>query len=127
MKRKVFEQRRGVETVELAVLLPFLFFLFLIGTDFARVMYYAVTVGNCARNGAVVASDPFGPMYIKYDGDIKAAAKADAGNIDPKPEVTVSETIVNGITYVDVTVTYDFKTLVKFPGIPNTTKITRTV
>src|SRR5437879_2256200 len=44
--------RLGAAAVELAVLLPFLVFLFLVGTDYCRLFYYSLTLANCARNGA---------------------------------------------------------------------------
>jgi Flp pilus assembly protein TadG len=39
---------RGAATVELAVLLPFLCFLFVAAVDSARVLYDGITVQNCA-------------------------------------------------------------------------------
>ena len=52
-------RRRGAAVVELALLLPFLTFLLLITIDYCRLFYYSQVVTNCARNGAVFASDPF--------------------------------------------------------------------
>ena len=43
--------------VELAVVLPLLVFLFVVGMDYARVFQATVVVTNCARNGAMYASD----------------------------------------------------------------------
>jgi hypothetical protein len=57
MKKSVLG-RPGAAAVEFAVLLPFLAFLFIIAIDWARVFYYSVTCLNCARNGALWASDP---------------------------------------------------------------------
>src|SRR5690349_9373587 len=48
--------RHGTAAVELAVLLPFLAFMFVIGLDFARVFYFSITLTNCARNGAYYGS-----------------------------------------------------------------------
>jgi Flp pilus assembly protein TadG len=42
-------ERRGAAIVELAILLPLLVFLFVIGTDFARSFYYSLTVANRRR------------------------------------------------------------------------------
>src|SRR5262249_3064330 len=50
--------RRAAAAVELAVLLPFLMFLFVIAVDWSRVFYASVIVSNCARNGALSACDP---------------------------------------------------------------------
>jgi Flp pilus assembly protein TadG len=51
--------RRGVAAAEFALLLPPLMILMVGTIDFARVFYYYVTVSNCARNGALWASDPY--------------------------------------------------------------------
>jgi Flp pilus assembly protein TadG len=53
-KRKT---RRGAATVELAVLLPVLAFLFVIGVDWSRIFYTTMTIENAARNGAYYASE----------------------------------------------------------------------
>jgi Flp pilus assembly protein TadG len=52
-----FKPRRGTASVELAILLPFLTFIFLIAVNFARVFYFSQIIENCARNGALYASD----------------------------------------------------------------------
>ena len=57
-KAKGVQPRRGATVVELAVLLPLLVFVFVIAVDFARVFYYSLTLTNCARAGAMYASDP---------------------------------------------------------------------
>ena len=49
--------RRGAATTELAVLLPFLAFLFVIGSDWARIFYTSMTIQNAARNAAYYASE----------------------------------------------------------------------
>ena len=83
--RRLRQKRLGVAVVELAVLLPLLVFLFVIGIDFARLFYHLVTVSTCARNGAV-----WGSMEPKHSTDkagIKTAALADAQNLVPAPKV----------------------------------------
>jgi Flp pilus assembly protein TadG len=118
--------RRGVATVELAVLLPLLAFLFVIGTDFARIFYHYLTITNCARNGALYGSGS--PTRATDSAGIQATALADASNLSPTPVVT-SQTGVgpDGHPYLDVTVTYPFKTISKFPGVPSNVGLTRTV
>ena len=44
--------RRAIAAVEMAILTPFLFFIFLVVWDYSRIFYYAIIVENCARNGA---------------------------------------------------------------------------
>jgi Flp pilus assembly protein TadG len=129
MVRKVRQGRRGAAAVELALLLPFLVFIFAIAVDWSRVIYYTVTINNCARNGALWLSDPYATTISPY-ATLTAAALADAPNLNPQPTVTtppVSGVDVNGYAYVECTVSYPFQTLTNIPGVPTTTTITRTV
>jgi Flp pilus assembly protein TadG len=121
------QPRRAAATVELAVLAPFLAFLFVAVVDYARIFYNSLTVANCARNGALYASDPVASTESPYKS-VQDAALADAGNLSPAPTVTsTSGTDSSGNPYVEVTVTHDFQTVVNYPGIPQTTTISRTV
>jgi hypothetical protein len=118
--------RRAIAAVELAWLLPFLAFIFVIAVDWARIFYYSVTVTNCARNGALYACDPPNQPYSQYSS-VTAAALADAGNLSPTPTVTsTSGSDANG-PYVEVTVSYPFQTVTSFPGVPASTNLVRTV
>src|SRR3954451_8532118 len=81
-------RREGAATVELALLLPFLCFLFVVAVDYSRVFYFAVTVQNCARNGAYYASDYPNNNYVYNDiygyKDLDDAIMRDASNlVDP--------------------------------------------
>jgi Flp pilus assembly protein TadG len=116
-----------VAAVELAFVLPLLAFLCVIAIDYGRVFYYSLTVVNCARNGALYASDPFAPTESPYTS-LKQAALADAGNLTPAPTVTsTSGTDVVGNPYVAVTASYTFETITHFPGVPQSVTIVRTV
>jgi Flp pilus assembly protein TadG len=122
--------RRGVAAVELAILLPLLVFLFLIAVDFGRIFYFSVTISNCARNGALWQSDPYARVESPYT-TLEEAALADAfdlGDSTNKPEVT-SKTGTDSTSnaYVEVTVTYHFRTVTPFPLIPSDTQLSRTV
>jgi Flp pilus assembly protein TadG len=130
--------RRGIAAVELAMLTPLLFFMFLVVWDYSRVFYYAVVMTQCSRNGARWAGDPnyFNNPAVATDPytSVTAAALADAKNITPTPTVTdppIYGTDANGNPYTQVTVTYQFTTVVNysFPGlftIPNTVSLSRT-
>jgi Flp pilus assembly protein TadG len=112
--------------VELAVLLPFLVFVFVIGTDFARVYYYSVTLTNSARNGAVYGSAD--PTHAADTAGIQAAALADATNLSPAPAVTsATGTDADGHPCVQVTVTYTFQMITSYVGIPSAFDLSRTV
>src|SRR5579864_7443228 len=80
--------RRGVAAAELAILLPFLGLVLVLGVDFARIYYYYVAVTNCARNGALYAADPLAPTQSPY-ASLTAAAQADwPSGVTPLPTVT---------------------------------------
>ena len=119
-------ERRGVAAVELAVLLPFLAFLFVIAVDWSRIFYFSVIVTNCARNGALYASDPTTQPSSRY-ADVTAATLADASNLSPAPSVSSTSGTDSSGPYVEVTVSYSFQTVTNFPGVPSTTNLVRTV
>src|SRR5437773_12355127 len=119
-------RRPAAAALELAVLLPLLIFLFLIGVDFARVYYFTVTTVNCARNGALYGSTD--TAHSLDTAGIRTAALADATNLSPAPDVaSATGTDAAGNPYVIVTVTTDFHTVINYPGIPSTVPLTRTV
>ncbi len=118
--------RPAAATVELAVLLPLLAFLFVIGADFARIYNPYVTVTNAARTGALYGSQS--TALSQDTAGIQAAALADAGDLSPPPTVTSTTlTDSDGNPCVEVTVTWTFQTITNFPGVPSSLNITRTV
>lgn len=119
------ERRRGVAAVELAVLLPFLLFVFVVSLDYCRIFYYSVAVSNCARNGAAYGSAD--KTRARDTVGIQAAAQADGRfNLDPQL-LTVTPTTNDAASYVQVTVDYPFTPITRFPGIPLETNLSRTV
>ncbi|HET6882987.1 MAG TPA: TadE/TadG family type IV pilus assembly protein [Pirellulales bacterium] len=126
MRYRTNRERRGAAAVELAVMAPLLAFLFAVSVDFARVFYVAQTIENCARNGAMYASDPKAPANNLYTS-VQNAALANAGSLQPTPTVTSSTgTDSGGNPYVTVTVSYPFKTYLNILGVSSYT-LTRTV
>jgi Flp pilus assembly protein TadG len=119
--------------VELAVLLPFLCFLFVIAVDYGRIFYFSLTMQAAARNGAYFASNYPGLYSYQNAGDV---TRADLSNMTPQPDVAINYSndmdgpyvspapIPNG--YVEVKVTWTFKSITAFPGLPTNTTITRT-
>jgi len=118
--------RRGVAAVELALVLPFLGFMFVVAVDFCRVFYFSQVVTTCARNGALYVSDPDGPTQSHY-ASLTAAAQGDA---DPSVASQLTVTSTSGTdaigAYTRVTVSYPFTSLTRYPGIPQTLTLTRT-
>lgn len=118
--------RPGHAAAELALLLPFLCFICLVAIDYARLVNSLVTITNCARNGALFASNQ--ASYSTYYTDITAAATADSGGMSPAPTVTSSNyTDSYGNPCVTVTVSTTFTTLINYPGIPSSTTLSRSV
>jgi Flp pilus assembly protein TadG len=110
--------RRGVAVVELAVMLPLLVFLFVVTVDFARVYYFSLTLQNCARAGAMYASDPYVADESPF-ASTEEAALSDATNLSPAPKITQkSGTDASGRSYVEVTAAYSFKSITRYLGIP---------
>lgn len=120
-------KRRGTAVAELAVLLPFIVFLFVAAVDFGRVFYYSQIIENCARQGALYACDSKSAAANLY-ANVTDAATADATGLSPKPTVSsTTGTDKASNPWVSVTVTWKFSTLTTFPWIPQDTSISRTV
>jgi Flp pilus assembly protein TadG len=124
---RVARENRGAAVLELAVLLPLLSLLFVIAVDFSRAYYFSLTLQNCARAGAMYASDPFVADESPF-ASTEEAARADAANLDPAPTITTTQsTDPYGRPYVEVTATYPYRTILQFPGIPAEMTLTRSV
>jgi Flp pilus assembly protein TadG len=128
MKRTPQTRRRSAAAaVEFAVLLPFLAFLCVITTDWARLFYYTISVEACARNGALYASDADIALKSPY-GNVHDAALAEAPYLDPNTSVTTTQTVDSASNpAVICTVTTPFNTITNFPGVPNPQTLTRSV
>jgi hypothetical protein len=138
------EERKATACVEFALLLPLLVSLFLFATDFARVLYYTITIENCALNGALFGSQAFDNQNQQWIGNQqywqgpsgqvvsqeKVVAELDGTNLNPAlagGNITVTTgTDADGNAVNIVTVTYTFKTIVPYPGIPSPVTIVRT-
>lgn len=118
--------RKGLATVELAVCLPLLVYLFLVTADYGRVFYSSIIVSNCALNGANYGS--VAPSNAVDQAGIRNAALADATNL-VVANVTVTSSVDNSSSprFVTVTVSYPFRTIVSYRNINSQTMITRTV
>jgi Flp pilus assembly protein TadG len=121
------EQRRGAAMAEMAILLPFVVFLFLVAVDFCRVFNCTQTVQGCAYAGALYASG-----YAQSDPGVtpedaaKQAALAEGIMLEPALR---TEDVAVAFTKdaATVTVTYDFRTLTGFPGLPRTLRVVKAV
>jgi Flp pilus assembly protein TadG len=137
--------RRGSATLELAILLPFLMFVFLITVDVARLLYVTVTIDSCTSNAALYASQSFDNQNQQWIGNAQywcgtsgstdstftGSGTLDASNLSPAlPTANITSTAGTD-TYnnsvMNVKITYTFSPLTPFPGIPTSYTITRTL
>jgi Flp pilus assembly protein TadG len=119
--------RSGVAAVELAVLLPFLMFLFIIAVDWSRIFYYAVIIDNCARNGAMYEADYQWSTNRPPYTSTSDAALADAPNLSPAPTVATTYGTDTYGNWAECTVSWTFKTVTNFPGVPKSNNVVRKV
>jgi hypothetical protein len=135
LRHKDNGSRRATAVTELAILLPFLMFMWIIAIDWGRIFYYTVTLEYAARDGAYYASNY--PGIYDYTS-VNDAALGESSNIQPAPTVTTTyDTTYNGSYtsttapasggYAQVSLAYTFNTVTNFPGVPNTTQINRSV
>ena len=118
-------RRRAAATVEFAVLLPFLLYVAVIATDWARLLYYTITIEACARNGAIWQSDADYRSKSPYT-TLHQAATAEAPQLNATATVTATPTTDStNHAAVRVTVSVPFKTITNFPGVPSSQTLTR--
>jgi len=125
--------RSGIAAVELAILLPFLMFLAIIATDWARMIYYTMVLDHCARSGALWAADIDTQSKSPYT-TVTDAALAEAPNLGTTPTVTQTNLTDggDGQKAVVVTVTMNFTTITHFSyprlfNVPNSDTLSRSV
>ncbi len=115
---------------ELAITLPFLLLLVLGATDLGRLFFAQVTLNGAAHNGGIYASSS--PSAATNTTAIRSAALADTTtlvDISPSNPNVVSSTGTDpyGFQTVVVTVTYAFRAVVPYPGLPESITMTRSV
>ena len=118
-------RRRAAAAVELAVMLPVFCYSCLIAIDYSRLFYAWATLADCAKNGAMYASDANFALSTPYL-TAQQAALADATNLSPTPTVTTAvgvDALLN--SYVEVNVSYTFSTISNYPGIPSSVPLSR--
>ena len=108
-------------------MLPLIALLFVIAVDFGRVFYVSLTLQNCARAGAIYASDPHVANESPFDS-VEDAALSDATNLSPQPTIsTDTGTDANGRDYVEVTAACTYRLITRIPGTSGELNLTRLV
>lgn len=124
--RRRRQSRFGAATVELAVLLPFLLYMAVIAVDWARLLYYSISIENCARTGAIWSCDPITQGQSPYT-NVTDAALSEAPGLTPVPSVASVKTTDSAGTWFTVTVSANYQTITNFPGVPQSQPISRIV
>jgi Flp pilus assembly protein TadG len=120
-------RRRGAAATEMAILLPFLGFLFLVAVDYCRVFYATQTLWSCAQTAAIYASGTAKTSSsVGLVQAAKQAALADAVNLSP-PLQADNVTVVLDKQTATVTVQYDFPLLTLLLGDNKNVVLERTV
>ena len=127
---KFWGQETGTAAAETAVLLPFLLLLAMGTTDLGRYCHAHIAVASAARNGAA-----YGARSIVASGDsaaIAAAARQDMSSVYgySSSNPTVTSSVINeggGDSSVKVTISFQFQTLIRYPGLPAALTLTRVV
>lgn len=121
-------KERGLALLETAIFLPLLLLLVFATIEFGS--YYSVRINleNAARRAIDYAMRK--PLYAADIGAIKTEAKEELAGVFGYDEndltVASSEiTLGDGSKGVEVTVSYRFSTLVKYPGLPRSMVLTR--
>jgi hypothetical protein len=101
--------------------------MFVIALDFCRVFHTSQTIQNCALAGAMYASgvSTGKPASPSEDPAVLAALAEGAALSPPLEAANVAVATSGGKT--QVTVTYDYRMLVRWPGVAGTWTITKTV
>jgi Flp pilus assembly protein TadG len=120
-------RRRGVVAAEMAILLPFLGFMFLVAIDYCRIFYTTQTLWNCAQSAALYASGTAkASSAIETEQAARQAALLDAVDLNP-PLLPENVTVVLDKTTATVTVQYEFPLLTLLLGSNSSVVLQRTV
>jgi Flp pilus assembly protein TadG len=127
--------RRGAAVVELAVLLSLLGLITVGCVDFGRFAYSYIAVTNAARAGAAygIMNNYTSFTLGAWKAGIVKAARAEMpqltdGNLTvPTPSTGNGLVEANGLRRVHVAASYQFQTLIPWPGLPTNPTISRAV
>jgi Flp pilus assembly protein TadG len=123
--RRIQAARSGAVAVELAILLPMITFLAVIGVDYARIFSRTLILQTASRNGAWYACQD--PTHAADTAGIQAVANKDLSDVSDTTNVTSSTyTGTDGFMHVTVTVSMTFNTICNFPGVPYSSNLSRT-
>ena len=130
----------GGSFVELAMVLPLFFLLFVPAVDIGRAIYISIEVASAAQAGAA-----YGMRNPTDASGMQTASRAGTANLSglsatatygcecsdgtsPSTSCAVTPTCTyNYVNYVDVVATAPYSTVFNYPGIPSSTKMSREI
>jgi Flp pilus assembly protein TadG len=116
MRRKM---RTGVAAVELAIWLPFLSLMFAVVLEFCRAYYVTQTIQTAAEAAAMYSSGASVPPPGTAQ-NTAAVQAAVAQGVSLNPPLSASNvSITQSGNQIQVTVTYQYSTLLSFPNPPS--------
>jgi Flp pilus assembly protein TadG len=121
---RIRTEPRAAATVELALVLPLLSFVFVVGADFSRVFYYSQMLTEAAHKGAQFASNPDLAARLPYE-TAEDAALADLATLTPQPTAQVEFSDDDLVPTARVTVTYQFQPICRHFGLTTSVRLAR--
>ena len=124
------DRNSGTAAVETAVVLPLLMLLALGTADLGRFFHAQIAVATSARNGAQYGSSSVNAsLDLAGMHDVAVAEMQSVyGVSDTNPSVIVQRIDEgSGQFSIKVTVQFRFVTLIRYPGLPQTLNLIRTV
>lgn len=123
---------QGIAATELALCLPVLLLFAFASADFGRVSRYAEIVSNAARSGAESGAIHKFTDFTRpdWETDVKQAVVDEMTNIPNYDESKLvyqlsTTTDADGLARISVDVTYPFRSVVAWPGLPTNVDIHR--
>ncbi|HUQ72221.1 MAG TPA: TadE family protein [Planctomycetaceae bacterium] len=110
--------------MELALVLPLLAFVFVVGADFSRVFYYSQLLTEAAHKGAQFASNADLAARLPYE-TAEEAALADLQALKPIPTVKIVQFDEDTVPTAQVTLTYEFRPLCQQFGLVDSVNLSR--
>jgi Flp pilus assembly protein TadG len=136
---------RGAALVELALATPLLAVLIVGAVDFARIFYVAMQLTNAARSGAQYGStgsvgfdaavvktkaESASPQIAPYTVETPVEScfcMTNTGGSTPQTCTVACGSGTHKAVFITVTASKDFSPVMRFPGIPSSLTMTRTV
>jgi Flp pilus assembly protein TadG len=138
----------------MAFMLPFLLFLAVIAADWARLLHHTISADTCARSGALALADettwyqvpgnenrstPYPAAYAKAGTPaltaaqqtvLETATRKEDPDLPASPNGTITAgwaSVTDAGPTITVTVSRTFNTISRFPGVPSSQTVSRTV